>query len=251
MPQELPSVFVSRRPQRDLVTRMDPAYWHPAYDRVLRQCSLPLRPLGEFITHITYGAIVTGRRPQHVDGGLPLIGQGAMRISGVDLRDLIAVDPESPWAIERARVRRGDLLIARSGAGSLERNRLAVYHCDTPAVVDCFVDIVRLEGIDPDYVAAFLRTRFGWAQIHRLLNGVGPANLSFDEIRSLQVPPCELLEQRMRDRHAAEVLPLHQRRRYAEAADAVRQIVRALTHALESPPSPEGWRPRPRHVVSS
>ncbi|MEA3403830.1 MAG: hypothetical protein U9R79_21525 [Armatimonadota bacterium] len=226
-------MFLTHRAQDDkLIRRLDPSYWHTGYDEVLAGCQLPLRPLGEFIDHITYGAIVTGRRPQMTRGGIPMIGQGALGTSGVDMAGAVHVARGSPWAIERAMVRRGDLLIARSGAGSLERNRLAVYHAEEPAVVDCFVDLVRLGGLDPDYVAAFLRTRFGWAQIHRLLNGVGPANLSFDEIRSLQVPPCPALERQVADRHLAEVLLLHRARLFDEASEAVRGLVADLEAAL-------------------
>lgn len=227
-------MFIARRPQDDrLIERLDPGYWHPAYDAVVCECAVPLTPLGEFITHITYGAIVTGQRPPHVPDGLPLIGQGALLPSGVAPEAVTRVPADSPWAPERARVRPGDLLIARSGAGSLERNRLAVYHEDAAAVVDCFVDLVRLEGIDADFVAAFLRTRFGWAQIHRLLNGVGPTNLSFDEVRALRVPAGQTdLEREVAARHAAQVLPLHRARRYDEATAAVRAIVRELEGRL-------------------
>ncbi|HUS80974.1 MAG TPA: hypothetical protein VM283_06880, partial [Armatimonadota bacterium] len=116
-------MFITSRPQSDdLIERLDPEYWHPAYEAILAQCRLPLAPLGEFIEHITYGAIVTGRAPEHDPGGLPLIGQGCLLLSGVDTRGVTRVARDSPWAPERAMVRRGDLLIARSGAGSLARN---------------------------------------------------------------------------------------------------------------------------------
>ena len=217
----------------DLVERLDPGYWHPGYERLLAQCAVPLEPLGSHIAHITYGAIVTGRSPVPDPNGPFMVGQGALRHSGVDLSDCVRIDPESPWVLERTTVRRGDLLIARSGAGSLERNRLTVYHLDEPAVVDCWVDLVRLDGVDPDFVAAFLKTRFGWAQIHRLINGVGPANLSFGEIRSLRVPRgCEALECEVAERYADEVLPLHGAAEFDAALDAMRVLVRDLEAAL-------------------
>ncbi len=227
-------MFLTHRSQSDeLVTRLDPAYWHPAYGEVLGRCVLPLVPMGRFIEHITYGAIVTGRRPQHVLGGIPLLGQGTLRHGGVDFEGVTRVAPGSPWDIERARVLSGDLLIARSGAGSLEKNRLVVYHSSQTALVDCFVDLVRLTGIEPDFVAAFLRTRFGWAQIHRLINGVGPANLSFNEIRSLRVPDApEDLQREIARRHADEILPLHRRREFGPAADGVRRLVADLERRL-------------------
>jgi len=231
---EVLHVFITyRRQDADLIERLDPGYWHPEYERVLSECAVPLEPLGPRIEHITYGAIVTGRTPQPDPHGPVMIGQGALRHSGVDVADCARIDPESPWVIERVQVRPGDLLIARSGAGSLEKNRLAVYHSHEPAVVDCWVDLVRLKGIDPDFVAAFLKTRFGWAQIHRLINGVGPSNLSFDEIRSLHVPTdCADLEQTIARRYAEDVLPPHRAGAFEDALEAMRGLVRELEGGL-------------------
>ena len=218
----------------DLRRRLDPGYWHPAYDEMLAGCRLPLTPLGDFVEQITYGAIVTGRSPEPAPDGVPLLGQGTLRASGVDMAVAVRVAPDSPWTPARCRVRPGDLLIARSGAGSLEKNRLAVYHETQPAVVDCFVDLIRLAGIEPDYVAAFLRTRFGWAQIHRLINGVGPANLSFDEIRSLLIAEAsESLQEQVARRHASEVLPVHRQREFDAASAAVRELVADVEQAIE------------------
>ena len=231
---ELVAVFIIRRPQdRRLIERLDPGYWHPAYGATLEQCRAPLAPLGDFIERITYGAIITGRSPEPAPNGLALIGQGCLRDSGVDTADAVRVAPDSPWGLERCRVRPGDLLIARSGEGSLARNRLGVYHEREPAVVDCFVDVLTLAGIDADYVAAFLRTRFGWAQIHRLINGVGPSNLSFDEIRSLRIALIlEKTQREVAERYAAEVLPLHRAREFTEATAAMRIIVAELEREL-------------------
>ncbi len=227
-------MFITRHTQNeDLVERLDPGYWHPCYEAIMAECRAPLAPLHDFIEHITYGAIVTGRAPEPDANGMPLIGQGCLRPSGVDTRDAVRVGADSPWAPARCVVRSGDLLVARSGEGSLAKNRLGVYHGRRRAVVDCFVDLVRLRDIDPDYVAAFLRTRFGWAQIHRLINGVGPSNLNFDEIRSLQVAMVtEEAQAEVARRYADEVLPAHRDRRFGEATEALREIVAGLERTL-------------------
>lgn len=229
-------MFLTRRSQDDdLVERLDPGYWRPEYGRALAQCSVPLEPLGRYITHITYGAIITGRVPPADPDGPFLVGQGALRHTGVDLSGCPRIDPDSPWVLDRTEVSYRDLLIARSGAGSLERNRLAVYHSHEPAVVDCWVDIVRLDGIDPDFVAAFLKSRFGWAQIHRLINGVGPANLSFDEIRSLRVPAGDPdLQREVAERYMRDVLPLHGEGRLDAALDTMRTLVVGLEQRLST-----------------
>ena len=82
----------------------------------------------------------------------------------------------------------GDLLLPRSGSGSLGRNRLAVYLNSSPANVGCFVDLVRLSGVNPFFVWFFFRSTPGWSQIRSVLNGVGTPNISFSEIRALQLP---------------------------------------------------------------
>jgi hypothetical protein len=124
-------------------------------------------------------------------------------------------------------------VVARSGEGSLGKNRCALFLADVPAVVGSFVDLVRLAGIEAVYVALFLKTRFGWAQIHRLLNGVATPNLSFPELRGLQIAlPPEDWQQRWRDRYLGDVYPLHQARDpRAEAAHRalVAEVEAALT----------------------
>ena len=89
---------------------------------------------------------------------------------------------------KRSRVRRGDLLFSRSGEGSLLRFRSGVYLETEPANVSCFVDRIRLCGIDPVFLWLFLMGKFGRAQILRLKNGVGTPNLNFNEIKSLSIP---------------------------------------------------------------
>ena len=97
--------------------------------------------------------------------------------------------------------------------GSVAKNRLALFWEDQPATVGSFVDLVRLRGIEPVYVALYLKTEYGWAQIHRLINGVATPNISFDEIRGLRIAmvPGEVQSQ-FRERYFAEVYPLHHHR---------------------------------------
>jgi len=189
--------------------RADPAYWHPAYDAALRACRVPLRPLGDFITHLTYGPIITGRRPPRAAGGVALVNQGQIGGAGVDLREALRVPPGCSWDRPVARLQAGDIVFARSGMGSLLKNRLAVFLADEPAVVGSFVDLIRVEGLDPIYVMLYLKCELGWSQIHRLLNGVALPNVSFGEIRRLQValaPPD--LQGECRRRYLADMGPI-------------------------------------------
>jgi len=172
----------------------------------------PLISLGEFIEFITYGPIITGRRVQDEPGGeVRVIGQGAIQETGVDLRQARPVRAGSAFDLPRSRPQAGDLLLPRSGMGTLAKNKVAVFLGEVPANVGCFVDIVRLRGLNPFYVWLFLKTDYGSDQIRRLINGVGTPNLSFEEVRSLQVPVApSRIQREAESRYRQEVLPLHE-----------------------------------------
>lgn len=193
--------------------RWDAGYWQgkelgPAVDR-----RFPLARLGDFIQHLTYGPIVTGCRPRHVGDGIRVIRQGDFAETGLGGEQELRVEPGSPFDPPRSRVRRGDWLVPRSGAGSLGRNRMAVYLHEEPANVGCFVDLVRLEELNPFYAWFFFKSRPGWQQIQALINGVGTPNINFSEIRSLRIPAIPVPEQeQLERRYCEEVLPLHCRR---------------------------------------
>jgi len=205
--------------QRELSTRRwDPRYWQ-GYE-ALRELAgrLQLVSLGDYIRHLTYGPIVTGSRPGHVDAGVPVIRQGDIVETGLDEGDLLCVQPQGRHDPLRSRVCCGDLLLPRSGTGALGQNRLAVYLGRGPANVGCFVDLIRLEGLNPFYAWFFFKTRPGREQIAAHANGVGTPNISFGEIRSLQIAALSKThQQELEGRYHREVWPLHRRRREDEA----------------------------------
>ena len=214
--------------------RWDPRFWQgrAAVRRLAGR--LRLVPLGEYICHLTYGPIVTGSRPQHVEAGVPVIRQGDIAETGLDNRELLRVAPAGAHDPPRSRVHPGDLLLPRSGAGALGRNRLAVYMGSGPANVGCFVDLIRLEGLNPFYAWFFFKTRLGREQIVAYANGVGTPNISFGEIRALQIAALpssyqDALEKRYRE----QVWPLHCRRESAEMRVEAERRFRAIVGDLE------------------
>jgi hypothetical protein len=92
------------------------------------------------------------------------------------------------------------------------KGRLAVFDSRAKATVGSFVDLVRLTGIAPGYVALCLRSRVGRAQVERLANGVGTPNLSFDEIRGLLLPRLGGREEACLAREEAKVRARARRR---------------------------------------
>ena len=230
-----PVLLITSVAQEDsrFLDRADPAYWHPAYEMLLAHLRFPCRPLGDFITHITYGPVITGDPPPKAEGlGVAIVNQGQVGAAGVDLSGAVMVPPDCPWDLPRARLQAEDLVICRSGAGSVAKNRLAVYLEETSAVVGSFVDLVRIEGLDPFYAALYLKTSYGWGQVHRLINGVATPNISFAEIRALQIAVAPAsLQRKLRESYLDEVLPLH-RQSDPRASDAHRELVALLERQL-------------------
>ncbi len=178
-----------------------------------------LKSLGDYIEHLTYGPIVTGRKPEHVDDGITVIRQGDITETGLAKGGLLKVEARGDFDPERSRVQRGDLLMPRSGAGALGRNRMAVYTERAQANVGCFVDRIRLRGINPFYAWFFFKTQVGWGQIAALINGVGTPNINFAEIRSLRVAEVDVeIQEMVEARYRCDVLPWHRRRHSSEEA---------------------------------
>ena len=190
-------MLITRRLQSDpaLLERLDPGWSHPAYDDLLSRCALPLVEFGQFITHITYGPIVTGRRPPVCEEGVVVVHQGQVAATGVDPRGATVVAPGSDWDRDDARLQPGDLALPRSGVASVATNRVAVFLDSYPAVVGSFVDRIALCDLDPCYALVCLKSEVVWSQIHRAINGVGTPNISFDEVRALRLPMVREPEQ--------------------------------------------------------
>jgi hypothetical protein len=191
-------------------SRWDARYWSGRRHVERLRHRFDLVPLGDHIAFMTYGPIVTGQKPMPVRGGIPLVRQGDLGETGIDFSRIIRVEAGGVFDPDRSRTRRGDLLLPRSGAGTLGKNRLGVYWEREAANIACFVDLLRLEGVNPFYVWFFFKTQAGWQQIHSLINGVGTPNISFAEIRSLRLPliPPEV-QAGLQRRYCRQVLPAH------------------------------------------
>jgi len=215
-------------------SRWDPGYWSPRFAVLDRLGSLRCRALGDYIERITYGPIVTGRRPTAASSGVVIIDQRALRPTGVVLDQAVTVAEGCAYDLPRCRLRPRDIVLARSGAGTLAAKRFTVFHKRATATVSCFVDLIRLRGLNPYYAVTFLRTPLGWAQIERLLNGVGTPNLSFGEIRSLRIPLLGEAEQLEVEAAWKPIRRAHGQRRYPAAQAALDRLVAKLDQRLEA-----------------
>jgi len=172
-------------------SRWNAVYWRPAYVKNLKEITdsnFSISKIGDFEEHLTYGAIVTGGK-NYEGKGVFLLNQGDIQFTGLDDTDMKEIKKNSPWNIERAKVKTKSLVLARSGVGGVGKNRITIITKPINAVVDSFVDVLDLDirKINPFYVLVFWKTKFGRLQVERIINGVGTVNISFDEIREIKI----------------------------------------------------------------
>lgn len=195
--------------------RWDPPYWNPEFrelDKVFRK--LHARRLGDFVTFITYGQV--GKRVLNPKGGVRYLQVINIRPTGIDFLvkpDRVAVGSHNDPP--RSRVRADDLLFTNNGFSGTETllGRCVAIHRDLGAVnVSQHIDVIRLSGIDPFYVAAFIKTpRFGQSQVQRLKYGVSSTELSFAQVKDIQIPPLtDKLQQQVREQYI-EMAEAHDR----------------------------------------
>jgi len=172
--------------------RLDPAYYHPEFvenQRFLEGLPNTVR-LGDLIEFTTYGQV--GSR-EYSESGVRLLTPANLAVTseglvtGVDIHAPERSVPEgSRNDPPRSRLRKGDLLLANSGVGCI--GRAAVFYADEPCNISQHINLIRLRGIEPEYVAIYLQTRFGRLQIHREKCGVGACGINFNRIRSIVIP---------------------------------------------------------------
>ena len=172
-------------------SRWSPLYWHPQFtiiEDAYKTIKWETKNIGSFNPFITYGPIVVNKKFESQVEGMIIINQPEIMFTGLGLTNAGKAKEDSPWVVDRAMPREGDLLLARSGVGGIGKNKITIFNKPIRACVSCFVDILRLKDISPYYVLLFWKGIYGWSQINRIINGVGTVNISFDEIRSIKIP---------------------------------------------------------------
>jgi restriction endonuclease S subunit len=189
--------------------RMEPAFWDPRYTRVLdpmMRSGFPTEQLGKFVTHITYGST---RKIEYTSTGVKWIKAVNIVSTGITSHNVQYIEEGGPLDAPRSRLQVGDLLIVRSGKGSI--GKTAIWHKDMGvASASQDTDLVRLEGINPYYTLAFLKSAFGQIQIERLEAGVSRmTHLRFDDIKNLQIAVIPSAIQSSVEERCRQMLRVH------------------------------------------
>jgi hypothetical protein len=177
-----------------LTQRMDAHFWRPELRLVLEQLAAhhDIRPLGELVGRrgLIVGDHVRPSRGESKGAGLPYEYYQTREFlpAGYNYAAVERCDERAYRRLARTAVRQRDILVSCAGVGGAGQGRVClVTHRPGPS---CTGDVFTLRATTPDptYLFLFLSSRGGRAQLLRLQNGVGTANLSADELLQVQVP---------------------------------------------------------------
>jgi type I restriction enzyme M protein len=135
----------------------------------------------------------------------------------------------------RVVLQKGDVLVSSTGDGTL--GKAAVYDLEFPAVGDGHVAIIRVKesvGVDPYYLADYLRCGFGQLQIQRLFTGsTGLIELTTEALDGVIVNPLSGEEEQKAVSTALRKAETAYSRQLAEAARGL-QAARGIFAKVEA-----------------
>lgn len=149
------------------------------------------RAYTEITDMITVGIVI---RPAqyYVEDGVPVFRSANVREDGIDPSDLVFISPESNALLAKSQVRRGDVLSVRTGypgTSAVVPDEFAGANC-----VDILISRPA-EGLNSDFLAAWINSPFGKEQVLRKQGGLAQQHFNVGELRELVVAVPEPEEQ--------------------------------------------------------
>lgn len=168
-------------------SRWDVGYWLPKYDEIIKQ----IKKFDNVYLDEHRDEIKSGYRSGKVifeQEGYPYLQVRNILNTGVDLINADLIPENSPARKENMKVSYGDILLNRSGEGSV--GRLTVFLEKKEEVyVGGHVFRFSIKNISPIYVNLFLKTKYGKEQIHRFESGVsGKTEIDLKEVLHILIP---------------------------------------------------------------
>ena len=182
-------------------SRWNVDYWHPKYDGILGI----IRKWPTILLSNYREQIISGYRSGGVEfekSGYPYLQVRNILETGIDLFNVDYISNLSPAKQDNKKVKKGDILLNRSGEGSV--GRLAISLSDVEAYVGGHVYRFSVNNISPIYITVFLKTLFGKNQIHRFESGVsGKTEIDLEEILNIEIPIINNITKHLEDKYIA------------------------------------------------
>lgn len=167
-------------------SRWSANYWHPKYDELINI----IRRHKTFFLDEYRSELKSGYRSGGVKfstEGIPYLQVRNILDTGVDLINADLIPSDSPARQTNKKIVFGDLLLNRSGEGSV--GRLTVFLSQQEAYVGGHVYRFSVKNMSAIYLTVFLKTIFGKGQIHRFESGVsGKTEIDLEEILHIEIP---------------------------------------------------------------
>lgn len=146
-------------------------------------------PLWQILSEARSGATRYGQKRRFASEGIPYIGAINITESGIDLdRRHLFVEPGSPMDIPKARVRPGDVLFVRVGAGCIGRAAVVPPELEG-ALADDWIYILRPKpGVSPEWLAGQFYTEPAKKFIATFKRGTGTPTIPKSVLLGMGVP---------------------------------------------------------------
>jgi type I restriction enzyme S subunit len=143
--------------------RLDPGFFAPQYADLVRHIEDTGRSK-RFDDVLTLN--VRGNQPQYTSSpGLPVVNSKHVRTNRIHPANMRFGDPSKSNVL----IQYGDLLMNGTGVGTI--GRAAPYLATTEAIPDNHVTVLRVNDLDPVFLAVYLNSRLGQLQVQQYLKG--------------------------------------------------------------------------------
>jgi len=170
-------------------SRWSVPYWHPYFEDLIKQ----VREYPTVLLDKHRDEIKSGYRSgnvKFVEKGYPYLQVRNILETGIDIFNADKIPFNSPARQGNKKVNQGDILLNRSGEGSV--GRVTVCLGSDEIYVGGHVYRFSVKDISPIYVTVFLKTEFGRQQIYRFESGVsGKTEIDLDEILHIEIPKLD------------------------------------------------------------
>lgn len=174
-------------------SRWSAEYWHPKYDEHVVEMGkkYQIDKLGNFLIRCNQGdGLRTKKGDKYVTVGIPMISVVDINFTGINYSDLKQIVESHYQRIASAQPNYGDILIVRSGAGSIGKSAIFIGQPKSKKIgITGHINTLGFKNINSFFVEVFLKTSFGQSQIERYENGVsGQTEFTQDSIAEIKIP---------------------------------------------------------------
>ena len=176
----------------DIEGRIDPHFYRPAFIQFYQQLEntkFEFKTMGEITEKITSGATPLSKGDAYTlkEEGIPFIRSGDINEDkNINFDDVLYIKEDIHNKLLRgSKLKKGDVLIAIVWATI---GQISIYDYNKEANINQAIALVRLkEGINSEYVKAFMISTLGQKQLDRIKRPVARANINLDEIRTIKI----------------------------------------------------------------